>query len=178
MDALDNRFLTVNQKGFDMQIRRDADGEIVSRIFTYETNPARERVELYFGDSHPNGRDRLETLREIAGRTAPEVMPKVMMNAGSFTLDRPDDKSFGWTYSNAHGKYEGSVAGGRPDIHVPIPRHDDGYTYYHTLFYYNDGSSEVIRTMALIRAQVIEKSANAVFIISGALGSVFKIYDK
>jgi len=161
--ASDALQLHVQHKGFKMQERRNRHGDTV-RILTYETNPARERVELYFGDSHPQGRNRLETLPTVVNRTN----PKVAINAGFFPLN-PSDKSIGWAYSEVHGKYEGDGINGRPDRYRPVPRaiYGDGYNYFHSLFYYKDGSSEVIRTMALTRQQVLDKSANAVFIVSG-----------
>jgi len=158
--------LQVRHKGFKEQTMQNRDGTTV-RILTYETNPVRERVELYFGDSNPDGRNHLETVRTVAGRTS----PKAAINAGFFPLT-PADKSIGWAYSEIHGMYEGDGRGGRPDRERPIARDDPGYHYFHTLFYYRDGTSEVIRTMSLTRAKVIEKSANAVFIVSGTRGRI------
>ena len=136
--------VTKKLTGLHEMIHTDRNGRN-TRVFLYGVNMATEKVVLSLGNK---GSESLPTIG--ANET-----PKVMINAGFFVSG---NESIGWTYSEATGLYQN---GGISKNNLA------DYNNFETLFYYKDGSSEVIKTNTLLQADVQKKTENAVFIISG-----------
>ena len=131
---------------FSVEKTRDGKGGVVKRVFTYEFDPATERLEVSFGSQAGT-----EDFKNIVNKQK----PKAQVNAGFYGTE-----SIGYIYS--------------PNMIVPQGLQLDGKVYsepapsgYNTLFVYSDGSSEVLKTNTLDSAKVNEKAKNAVLILSG-----------
>ena len=131
---------------FSAERIRDSRGNVIKRVFTYEFDPATERLEVSFG---------LQAGTEDFLNIANRQRPKAQVNAGFFGRE-----NIGYAYS--------------PNMIVPQGLQLDGKVYsepapsgYSTLFIYKDGSSEIVRTNTLDSAKVNEKAKNAVLILSG-----------
>jgi len=131
---------------FSVEKIKDSKGNVVKRVFTYEFDPATERLEVSFGL-----RAGTEDFKNIVNKQN----PKAQVNAGFYGTE-----SIGYIYS--------------PNMIVPQGLQLDGKVYnepassgFNTLFVYSDGSSEVVKTSTLDSAKVNEKAKNAVLILSG-----------
>jgi len=179
------------KRGFNMWVDQNRLGQDV-RVMTYATNPATDTVRLYFGESNNNPPARrdstgwhenivtFENLTNIRNRIRAndERMPRVMINAGFFTMNRyrhGEDKSMGWAFSsyNNFGMYDFGV--NRWDINRPVLPNN---YYFHTLFYYGPGfycddghpkPAEILHSYHLTRACVEARAENAIFIITGTI---------
>ena len=131
---------------FSVERIRDSRWKVVKRVFTYEFDPATERLEVSLG---------LRAGTENFANVAEEQRPKAQINAGFFGTE-----SFGYFYS--------------PNMIVPQGLKLDGKVYYEpaasgfqTLFVYRDGSSEIVKTNTLDSKKVNGKAKDAVLILSG-----------
>ena len=131
---------------FSAEKMRNSKGDVTKRVFTYEFDPATERLEVSFG---------LQAGTESFTNIVNRQRPKAQVNAGFFGRE-----SIGYIYS--------------PNMIVPQGLQLDGKVYsepapsgYNTLFIYNDGSSEVVKTNTLDSAKVNEKAKKALLILSG-----------
>ena len=145
-DAISSFSNLVMLPQFNTEKIRDSQGKVVKRVFTYAFDPATERLEVSLG---------LQAGTESFTNIVTRQWPKAQVNAGFFGRE-----NIGYIYS--------------PNMIVPQGLQLDGKIYsepapsgYNTLFIYNDGSSEVVKTNTLDSAKVNEKAKKALLILSG-----------
>ena len=149
-DAIGGFINSLLRRPFSVEKTRDSRGNVVTRVFTYEFDPATEKLEVSFG---------LRAGTEDFAKIVRKQRPKVQINAGFYGTE-----NIGYIYS--------------PNMIVPQGLKLDGKVYnepassgFSTLFVYNDGSSEIVKTNTLDSAKVNEKAENAVLILSGGNAS-------
>jgi len=151
-------------EGFRQEIRQNQFGAY--RIITYTTNPARDRVQLYFGQtsSDPSRFENIPTI--VSGmQSRGASMPRIILNAGFFDLTRPIDKSFGWAYARGYGLHDPENVSG----HIGTQGRAG---YWWTIVYYRNESriapkflNQGYTTLTLINESL--DTGHVEFIISG-----------